>query len=148
MAPGRHPKSPADRRTEHLDIRLTPGERAQVGEAAEAHGIEPSVWARAAVLRRLDEERAAALAQATARQISPLVLESENVRVRHWRGAGDVQGRAAVTLLRTPARVHWWLQTPAGEPWEVGEAPDWDAADAAARAAAQRLSPEPVTVLS
>lgn len=48
-ARGRPPKKPADRRSERLTIKLTPGERA--GLAAAAGDEDLTVWARDLLLR-------------------------------------------------------------------------------------------------
>lgn len=46
---GRPPKKPAERRSERLTIKLTPGERAEL--AAAAGDADFTVWARTALLR-------------------------------------------------------------------------------------------------
>lgn len=47
----------AQRRDKHLDIRMTGGEMSEVQARAQALGIAPSVWARAALLDALDARR-------------------------------------------------------------------------------------------
>lgn len=50
---GRPPKDPTERRSENLQIRLTPQEMADLTTAAEAAGRPVRAWAREAVINRV-----------------------------------------------------------------------------------------------
>jgi len=50
-------KLPEDKRSEHLEVALTPGEMRDLNEDAAADGMSRSEWVRRAIAERKDRQR-------------------------------------------------------------------------------------------